>query len=590
MSWLVVMPKLGLTMEEGEIETWHKSEGEEIKKGEVLFDVTTDKLTNEVEAKEGGVLRKVFAQEGDTVKCLEPVAIVAGIDEDISGLLEQAGVGEVKSEVPVSDKKVEFKTSPSKDHKKVVVIGGGPGGYIAAIRAAQLGAEVTVVEKGPLGGTCLNVGCIPTKVLLHSAEVFTEVKNSSDLGIDINGQVTVNWQNLQKRKGKVVKKLVSGVGGLLAFNKVKVVKGSAKLQSRNSLSVTAENGQTQAIGFDNAIIATGSLPFIPPIPGTDLDGVIDSTGALSLNSIPDSLAIIGGGVIGIEFANIFNSLGCKVTIVEMLPYILPPIDREISELVRSKLAKEGITINSGCKVAKIENSKNGLKVNFVKGSENLSVEAEKVLVAIGRYANIEGLNAEGIGIKTERGKISVDNSMKTNLGNVYAIGDCTGKNMLAHVASEQGVVAAENIMGQNSKMDYKTVPACVYTKPEIAAVGITEEQAKEKGIDYKVGKFPLSANGKSMIMNETDGVVKIIASKEYDEVLGIHIFGPRATDLITEAALALRLEATVDEIVTTIHAHPTVGEAIKEAALAVDNRALNMVNNPVGNTEQKVHS
>jgi len=311
---------------------------------------------------------------------------------------------------------------------------------------------------------------------------------------------------------------------------------------------------------------------------------------LSLNSIPDSLAIIGGGVIGIEFANIFNSLGCKVTIVEMLPYILPPIDREISELVRSKLAKEGITINSGCKVAKIENSKNGLKVNFVKGSENLSVEAEKVLVAIGRYANIEGLNAEGIGIKTERGKISVDNSMKTNLGNVYAIGDCTGKNMLAHVASEQGVVAAENIMGQNSKMDYKTVPACVYTKPEIAAVGITEEQAKEKGIDYKVGKFPLSANGKSMIMNETDGVVKIIASREYDEVLGIHIFGPRATDLITEAALALRLEATVDEIVTTIHAHPTVGEAIKEAALAVDNRALNMVNNPVGNTEQKVHS
>lgn len=460
----------------------------------------------------------------------------------------------------------------------LAVIGGGPGGYVAAIRAAQLGAKVTLIEKESLGGTCLNVGCIPTKVLLHSSELLTEMKEGDKLGIEVDGTISVNWKHLQKRKKNVIKKLVSGVSGLLAFNKVKVIKGTAKFESKDTVVVTKQGGSTEKVNFDNVIIASGSVPFIPPIEGSKLSGVIDSTGVLSLEDNPKSIAIIGGGVIGVEFASIFNSLGCKVTIIEMLPYILPPIDREISEMVKGGLAKDGIDINTNCKVTKISESADGLKVSFTSEKGEESVEAEKVLVAIGRRSYTDGLGVENIGVETERGKILVNDKMETNVKGIYAIGDCTGKIMLAHVASDQGVVAAENIMGHNTTMDYKTVPSCVYTKPELASVGLTEEQAKEKGIDYKVGKFQLAANGKSLIMNETSGVIKVITDKKYDEVLGVHILGPRATDLITEAALALRLEATVDEIITTVHAHPTVGEAMKEAALAVNKQAIHMVN------------
>lgn len=332
------------------------------------------------------------------------------------------------------------------------------------------------------------------------------------------------------------------------------------------------------INFDTAIIASGSVPFIPPIIGSKLPGVIDSTGALNLENNPKSLVVIGGGVIGVEFASIFNPLGCKVSIIEMLPYILPPVDREIAELTRKELISKGVDIYNNSKVTAIEKSNNGLKVLFTNDKGDFSIESEKVLVAVGRRSNIVDLEVEKIGIRTERGCILVDDKMETNIKGIYAIGDCTGKNMLAHVASDQGIVAVENIMGENKKMDYKTVPSCVYTKPEIASVGLTEEEAKKKGIDYKIGKFPLAANGKSLIMGETSGVIKFITDKKYDEVLGVHIYGPRATDLITEAALALRLEATVEEIVTTVHAHPTVGEAMKEAALAVNKGAIHMVN------------
>ncbi|AJA48038.1 dihydrolipoyl dehydrogenase [Clostridium pasteurianum DSM 525 = ATCC 6013] len=461
---------------------------------------------------------------------------------------------------------------------KLAVIGGGPGGYVAAIRAAQLGAEVTVIEKDTLGGTCLNVGCIPTKVLLHSSELLQQIKAGADIGIKVEGKVTVDWESIQNRKKAVVNKLVFGVKGLLAANKVKVIKGTATFESNNTLSVEKKDGSVEKINFDTAIIASGSVPFIPPIIGSKLPGVIDSTGALNLENNPKSLVVIGGGVIGVEFASIFNPLGCKVSIIEMLPYILPPVDREIAELTRKELISKGVDIYNNSKVTAIEKSNNGLKVLFTNDKGDFSIESEKVLVAVGRRSNIVDLEVEKIGIRTERGCILVDDKMETNIKGIYAIGDCTGKNMLAHVASDQGIVAVENIMGENKKMDYKTVPSCVYTKPEIASVGLTEEEAKKKGIDYKIGKFPLAANGKSLIMGETSGVIKFITDKKYDEVLGVHIYGPRATDLITEAALALRLEATVEEIVTTVHAHPTVGEAMKEAALAVNKGAIHMVN------------
>ncbi|AUM87744.1 dihydrolipoyl dehydrogenase [Clostridium botulinum] len=461
---------------------------------------------------------------------------------------------------------------------KLVVIGGGPGGYVAAIRGAQLGAEVTLIEKEKLGGTCLNIGCIPTKVLLHSSELLNEIKEARTLGIEVNNEVKINWTQLQNRKNTVVNTLVSGVSSLLEHNKVKVINGTAAFEGKSSIKVTKDQGESGNIQFDNVIISSGSVPFIPPIEGRELEGVIDSTGALSLDSIPKSMVIIGGGVIGIEFANIFNSLGCKVTVIEMLPYILPPVDREISEILKEKLKKDGIDIYNNCKVTKIENNNENLNVSFEEDNDKLNIEAQKVLIAVGRRANIGNLNLESTGVSTEKGCILVNDNMETNIKGIYAIGDCTGKNMLAHVASDQGIIAVENIMGKNKKMDYKTVPACVYTKPELASVGLTEEQAKQKGVDYKVGKFPLIYNGKSLIMNDTEGFIKIIADKKYEEILGVHILGPRATDLITEAALALRLEATLAEIITTVHAHPTIGEAMKEAALAVNKEAIHMVN------------
>ncbi|HCL4445549.1 dihydrolipoamide dehydrogenase [Clostridium botulinum] len=461
---------------------------------------------------------------------------------------------------------------------KLVVIGGGPGGYVAAIRGAQLGAEVTLIEKEKLGGTCLNIGCIPTKVLLHSSELLNEIKEARTLGIEVNNEVKINWTQLQNRKNTVVNTLVSGVSSLLEHNKVKVINGTAAFEGKSSIKVTKDQGESENIQFDNVIISSGSVSFIPPIEGRELEGVIDSTGALSLDSIPKSMVIIGGGVIGIEFANIFNSLGCKVTVIEMLPYILPPVDREISEILKEKLKKDGIDIYNNCKVTKIENNNENLNVSFEEDNDKLNIEAQKVLIAVGRRANISNLNLESTGVYIEKGCIWVNDNMETNIKGIYAIGDCTGKNMLAHVASDQGIIAVENIMGKNKKMDYKTVPACVYTKPELASVGLTEEQAKQKGVDYKVGKFPLIYNGKSLIMNDTEGFIKIIADKKYEEILGVHILGPRATDLITEAALALRLEATLEEIITTVHAHPTIGEAMKEAALAVNKEAIHMVN------------
>ncbi|APH19619.1 dihydrolipoyl dehydrogenase [Clostridium botulinum] len=461
---------------------------------------------------------------------------------------------------------------------KLVVIGGGPGGYVAAIRGAQLGAEVTLIEKEKLGGTCLNIGCIPTKVLLHSSELLNEIKEARTLGIEVNNEVKINWTQLQNRKNTVVNTLVSGVSSLLEHNKVKVINGTAAFEGKSSIKVTKDQGESENIQFDNVIISSGSVPFIPPIEGRELEGVIDSTGALSLDSIPKSMVIIGGGVIGIEFANIFNSLGCKVTVIEMLPYILPPVDREISEILKEKLKKDGIDIYNNCKVTKIENNNENLNVSFEEDNDKLNIEAQKVLIAVGRRANISNLNLESTGVYIEKGCIWVNDNMGTNIKGIYAIGDCTGKNMLAHVASDQGIIAVENIMGKNKKMDYKTVPACVYTKPELASVGLTEEQAKQKGVDYKVGKFPLIYNGKSLIMNDTEGFIKIIVDKKYEEILGVHILGPRATDLITEAALALRLEATLEEIITTVHAHPTIGEAMKEAALAVNKEAIHMVN------------
>ncbi|WP_019229896.1 dihydrolipoyl dehydrogenase [Sedimentibacter sp. B4] len=462
------------------------------------------------------------------------------------------------------------------DKTKVVVIGGGPGGYVAAIRAAQLGGEVTLVEKQYLGGTCLNVGCIPTKALLHSADLYEEAKEGAKYGV-IAGDLKVDFAKVQERKQSVTKQLVNGVKGLLAANKVKVISGEAAFTSKDTIEVKTEKG-TETIKADKFIIATGSIPAKPPIPGIDSKQCIDSTGALELKEIPKTMVIVGGGVIGVEIATLYSTLGCKVTIIEMLAEILPMMDGELTKMIRAKLAKKGVEINTGAKVLSFKDAGENVEVSVEMSDGTKKVFAgEKALISIGRRTNTATIGLEKAGIANDRGRITVNDKMETNVPGIYAVGDCVGQIMLAHIASAQGEIAAENALGHNNLFDAKTNPSCVYTKPEFASVGLTEETAKASGIEYTVGKFPLAANGKSMIMGE-DGMVKIIAGKKYKEILGAHILGPRATDLIGELALAIALEATIDEVIATIHAHPTVAESIKEAALAVEKRAIHVPN------------
>jgi len=562
----VLMPKLGLTMTEGVISKWFKKEGDPIKEGETLFEVTTDKLTNEIEADCSGIVLKLCAGEGDAIPCTEPVAYIGEAGEKLEEASAEAAEEVAAPEKPVvAEKKCNGKVS-------VAVIGGGPGGYVAAIRAAQLGADVTLIEKDKMGGTCLNVGCIPTKALLHSADVYETAKNGADIGI--NAEVSVDWKKILSNKDKVTKELVQGVKGLMKANKIKVIQGTAEFVNSSKLKVAKDNGAEEYIEADKIIIASGSVPAIPPIPGIDNKNCVTSTGALAFEEIPKSMVVIGGGVISLELASVYSTFGTKVTIIEMLPKLLPMMDGDLTKIVEKRLVASGIEIYKEAQVLSVEESSQGAKVKVsLKGTEKY-FEAEKVLVAVGRRTATAELKLENAGIANDRGRIIVNDKQETNVENVYAIGDCLGKVMLAHTASAQGEVAAENALGLEAIYDEKTNPSCVYTNPEFAGVGLTEEKAKEKKIDYIVGKFPLIANGKSKIMGCTDGMIKILVEPKYKEVIGVHMVGPRATDLITEGALAIRLEATIDELISTIHAHPTVGEAVHEAALAVEKRAI----------------
>ncbi|WP_313341088.1 dihydrolipoyl dehydrogenase [Sedimentibacter sp.] len=458
---------------------------------------------------------------------------------------------------------------------KIVILGGGPGGYVAAIRAAQLGAEVTIVEKDKLGGTCLNRGCIPTKVLLYtSVEMENVNKEFKEIGIDIKG-AEINWEKLQKRKETIVNRLVGGVQTLLRSNKVTKIAGEGSFVNSHQIKIKNDEGEI-ILYFDYAIIATGSAPVIIPLPGINLPGVITSDEVLALKEIPKSMAIIGGGVIGAEIASIYSSLGCKVSIVEMLPDIVSNMDQDIVKPLKDKLLKNGVKIYNNTKLESINNSNNGLQLNVSSASGKTTIQAEKVLLSIGRRPVTESLSLEKAGVTTEKGRVKVNKNMKTNIDNIYAVGDCTGGAMLAHVSSAQGIVAAEYIMNRKSQIDFKTIPYCVYTKPELAGVGLTEKQAKERGYAIKVGIAPMYINGKSIIEGDTDGIAKYIADADTGEILGLHISGPRATDLIVEGALAIRLEATIDEITSTIHAHPTVGEILHEAAHSAYGNAIHI--------------
>ena len=459
---------------------------------------------------------------------------------------------------------------------KIAIIGGGPGGYVTAIRAAQLGAEVTLIEKGAMGGTCLNEGCIPTKALIHSADLYYEIKTAGKKnGILVEG-ITVDFAAMQKKKKTIVKQLVNGVGGLMKANGITVVKGIAAFKSPTAIEVSTEEGKVQ-VDFDKAIIASGSAPSIVPIPGNELEGVVDSTGALEFEEIPQSLCIIGGGVIGIEMAHVYQRLGTKITIVEMLPDILINFDSDITTVIKKVMKKNKVDFLLETKVEEIKKGEEGLIVSVTdKEGTAKVISAEKVLMCVGRRPATEGMGLESIGVATERGRILVDEKYQTNVENIYAIGDCTGGIMLAHVASAEGIAAVEKIMECKNHTDFETIPSCVYTSPELSSVGLSEKEAAAKGLDYKTGIFPLMGNGKSLIIGDTSGLVKIIADRNSGEVLGIHMCGPNATELAAYGALAIHQKARVEDLLSTIHAHPSVGESLQEAAHAVFGNALNM--------------
>src|SRR2546426_9109777 len=456
----------------------------------------------------------------------------------------------------------------------VVVIGGGPGGYVAALRAAQLGARTAIVEKDRMGGTCLVRGCIPTKALLQSSELYTMAREGAAFGL-VADNVGFDWSAAQKRKGSVVDQLVKGVEGLLKAGGVTSYTGGARLAGKGLVEVAGERLQAKDI-----VIATGSAVARIPLPGAELR--IDSDQILELKEVPRRLAVIGGGVVGMEFAAMFAALGSKVTVLEMLAQVLSMVDADLVTVYAKHLAKLGGEIHTNSKVSEVVKRNGGVQVHFSTGGEGGAVDADQVLLAVGRTPYTQGLDAEKAGVKLDRGRVVVDDHLRTSADGVWAIGDVVGGIMLAHVASYEGVCAVENIAGNGDRVpDYHAAPNCVYTDPEIAHVGLGEKEAKEKGISVSVGKFPFAAAGRALTLGQTDGFVKVIADAASGKLLGAHIIGPRATDLIAEATLAIQNGLTLEQIDLTIHAHPTLPESLLEAALAAQGRAIHIPNRKV---------
>ncbi len=456
----------------------------------------------------------------------------------------------------------------------IAVVGAGPGGYVAALRAAQLGAQVTLIEKDRIGGVCLNWGCIPTKTLLRTAEVLNLARNAAEYGVIVDG-VRLDWAAAQKRKDATVRRLTGGVRMLLDRAKVHVVSGTARFVSPTALEVATAAGAERVEATDY-VLATGSRPAALPIPGLQGPAILTSDGALALDSLPQSLLIIGAGPIGVEFATLFGACGVKVTLVEVLPRVLPTLDADLGAEVERSLKKARVQVLTGSKVTRVEAREGKQAVTVLANDKDALVEVDKILVAVGRRPNVEELALDSIGVAVDRSGIQVDEHMRTSVPHVYAIGDVVGRMLLAHVAMHEGLVSVENALGQVRSMSYAAVPGCVFSWPEVATVGLSEEQARANGHELLIGKFPFRANGKALAHGEHDGLVKIVAESKYGQVLGVHIVGPHASDLIQEGTLALGLEATLDELEATIHPHPTFSEALAEAALAARGRALHV--------------
>lgn len=456
--------------------------------------------------------------------------------------------------------------------RDLIIIGGGPGGYEAAIRGSQLGAKVTLIEEDKLGGTCLNRGCIPTKALYKNAEVINSLKNLEEFGVYLS-DYKFDMEKVQARKNEIVNKLVSGIDQLLKGNGVEVIKGRASFKGSKILEVVTEKG-AEELTAENIIIATGSSTSTVPVPGIDLPGVVTSDEILNFNEVTKSLAILGGGVVGVEFADIFASLGTQVTIIEFLPKILYRLDDELSKKLTVYLKKQGIKVMTGSALREVQPSDEGLKLTVENDKGTTELVCDYLLSAAGRKPNVEGLNLELSNIEYDKKGIKVDGNYKTSSEGVYAIGDVIGGVMLAHVASEEGKACVESIYGHNSKINYNAIPSCVFTFPEAASVGMTEDEAKENNVEYIVGKSMFGANGKALSMGEGEGFVKVLAEKESHRIIGVHILGPHASDMVHGGSLAIQNNLTVEDIKESVFAHPTLSEVFYEAVCGCIGEAI----------------
>ena len=579
MATEIIMPKAGIDMTEGQIIKWNKKEGDKVETGEILLEIMTDKTSMELEAEDSGYLIKIIKGDGETVPVTEVIGYIGaegevapeGISKDAVETSEN--VSDKKEKEPIKERGIEerntaVKSEKGEDEFDVVVIGGGPAGYVAAIRAAQVGGKVAVVEKSELGGTCLNRGCIPTKTFLKNTEIIEGIEMSSKRGIILeNEKFTVDMPKVVSLKNEIVKTLTNGVQGLLKSNSIKIFKGVGKINKDKDVVINGE----KVLRTNKIILAGGSKVGSVNIPGIESKRVLTSDDILDLKELPKSLAVIGGGVVGVELGQAYLSFGSEVTVIEMMDRIVPGVDREASETLRKALEKKGMKILTSSKIKEIIDEGDKLRIKL---EDKEDVVAEKALLSIGRVPDLEAVGE--LDLEMERGKIKVDKYMETSVKGVYAPGDINGIKMLAHAAFRMGEVAAENaILGNHREIKLETTPSAIYTIPEVGMVGLTEEEAKEK-YDINVGKFAFIGNGRALASGDATGFVKVIADKKYGEILGVHIVGQSAAEIINEASSLMAMEITVDEVIKTIHGHPTFSEALFEACADVLGEAIHL--------------